>query len=190
MHPRYRRVDRASSRVDRAIAERVVTIEIAAAGVEHHPVLAALLELYVYDFSEILELDVGDDGRFYVPSLAIYASDPRCHAFLVRVDGKLAGFALVQRRSRLTGDEAVTDIAEFFVMHRYRRRGVGDHVARAMFDRFPGRWEVREKVNNPRAIAFWRRVIGRYTNGRFEEETRDDERWRGIVQRFDNGGSP
>ena len=36
------------------------------------------------------------------------------------------------------------------------------------------------------ATAFWRRVIGQYTLGAFEETVFDDERWRGPVQRFDN----
>jgi hypothetical protein len=35
---------------------------------------------------------------------------------LIRVDGRLAGFALVQERSRLTGDEAVREVAELLVM--------------------------------------------------------------------------
>ena len=45
---------------------------------------------------------------------------------------------------------------------------------------------MRQKDENARAIAFWRRVIDRYTGGRFEEDAIDDERWRGPVQRFDN----
>lgn len=148
--------------------------------------LAALLELYVYDFSAMLDLDVGEDGRFVVPAIDPYWADPRCHPFLLRVDGTLAGFALVQRRSRLTGDEAVTDMAEFFVLRRYRRHGVGARAAHWLFERFRGPWEVRQRPQNEAATAFWRRVIGRYTGGRLEELRLDDERWRGPVQRFDS----
>jgi predicted acetyltransferase len=151
------------------------------AGVEEESTLAALLQLYVYDFSEMLALDVGDDGRYAVPQ-----AEGR-DAFLVRVDGKLAGFALHAGKSRLTGEAGVHDVAELFVLQRYRRSGVGEQAARWLFDRFPGRWEVRQKAENTRAIAFWRRVIDRYTGGRFEEEALADERWRGVVQRFDNG---
>jgi predicted acetyltransferase len=155
-------------------------VQIAPSAAEERDVLSALLQLYVYDFSEMLGLDVEDDGRYHGPP--IEGRD----AFLVRVDGKLAGFALVLGKSRLTGEEGVHDVAEFFVLRRYRRSGVGEKAARWLFDRYPGRWEVRQKAANVRAIAFWRRVIDRYTGGRFDEEALDDERWRGLVQRFDS----
>ena len=151
--------------------------------------VSSLFELYVYDFSATLGLDVESNGRFHTPPLEAYWSDPRCHGFLIRADEKLAGFALVQERSRLTGDEAVRDVAELFVMRRYRRRGVGERVAVELFERFRGRWEVRQKAENVAATAFWRRVIGRHTRGTFDEIMWDDERWRGPVQRFDNGVS-
>jgi predicted acetyltransferase len=165
-----------------------VNVQITEAGPEEQARLTALFELYAYDFSELLGMDVADDGRFPVPPLDAYWTDPRCHAFLIRVDEKLAGFALVQQRSRLTGDETVCDVAEFFVMRRYRRHGVGERVARWLFDRFRGPWEVRQRSENPAATAFWRRSIARYTGGRFEEVVLDDERWHGPVQRFDSGG--
>lgn len=145
------------------------------------------MQLYAYDFSEILALDVGDDGRFRTPPLDVYFRDPKAHAFLFRIEEKLAGFALVQERSRLTGEEGVRDVAEMFVMRRHRRRGVGEQAAEWLFDRFGGRWEVRQKAENQAATAFWRRVIGRRTGGRFEEVAWDDERWRGPVQRFGSG---
>ena len=166
-----------------------MNVQVTAASNDDRERLAALFELYVYDFSEILALDVEEDGRFRAPPLDAYWTDPRCHAFLIRVDGRLAGFALVQERSRLTGDEAVRDVAELFVMRRYRRRGVGELVARWLFDRFRGPWEVRQKAENVAATAFWRRAIGRYTNGRFDEVMWDDARWRGPVQRFDSTSS-
>jgi predicted acetyltransferase len=157
-----------------------VNVQIAPVAAEEDSVLAALLNLYVYDFSEMLGLDVGDDGRYHLPP-----TEGR-DAFLLRVDGKLAGFAIHLGASRLTGDRGVHDVAEFFVLKRYRRAGVGEQAARWLFDRFPGRWEVRQKAENARAIAFWRRVIDRYTGGHFVEEVLADERWRGAVQRFDN----
>jgi predicted acetyltransferase len=156
------------------------------AGPDDEARLRALFELYVYDFSELLPLDVRDDGRFATPPLDRHLADGRGHSFLFRSAGKLAGFALVSPRSYFDGDEGVHDLAEFFVMRRYRRHGLGARAAAAVFDQFNGRWEVRQKRENVAAIAFWRRVIGDYTGGRFEDGERDDERWRGAVQRFDN----
>lgn len=151
-----------------------------------HQRLLALLQLYVYDFSEILPLEVAEDGRFHAPSVTAKLTAPDNYAFLIRVDDRLAGFALVQPRSYLTGDAGVFDMAELFVMRRHRHRGIGERVASWLFDRFRGSWEVRQKAENHAATAFWRRIIGRYTDGQFAELLLDDERWRGPVQRFDS----
>jgi predicted acetyltransferase len=148
------------------------------------PVLRHLIDLYAHDFSEQMGLDVGEDGRFAFPDLAPYWRDPWRRPFFVRVDGKLAGFVLVHARSRLSGEDGVHDMAEFFIMRKYRRQGVGERVARQIFDRFPGAWEVRERPSNTGAIAFWRRVIDRYTRGQFREVTWDDQIWQGPVQFF------
>jgi predicted acetyltransferase len=59
-------------------------------------------------------------------------------------------------------------------------------MARAIFDRFPGRWEVRVMAENLPAQAFWRATVSRYTGGRVEERMWDDDRWCGLVQFFDS----
>jgi predicted acetyltransferase len=147
-------------------------------------VLDNLFQLYTYDWSERLPLDVGDDGRFDGYPLDAYWRDDWRHPFLIRVDGKPAGFALVSARSRLTGTAGVSDMAEFFVMRRYRRKGVGFAAASAVFDRFKGPWEVRQRPDNADATSFWRRVIARYTNGSYQEDVWNDASWTGPVQRF------
>jgi predicted acetyltransferase len=51
-------------------------------------------------------------------------------------------------------------LAEFFILKRYRRTGIGLHAAQALFDRFRGRWQLSILARNAPAIAFWRRVLG------------------------------
>ena len=48
---------------------------------------------------------------------------------------------------------------------------------------------MREVARNTPAQAFWRKVIARYTGGRFIEVVCDDEQWRGPVQRFESAGA-
>jgi len=57
-------------------------------------VLENLVQLYCYDWSELTPLEVGDDGRFEALALAPYWLDDWRHALLLRVDDKLAGFAV------------------------------------------------------------------------------------------------
>src|SRR5262249_53587201 len=123
-------------------------VELIPATREQQQVLANLLELYVYDFSELLSLDTQEDGRFGYKHLPLYWSEAGRHPFLARVDGKLAGFVLVKRGPGVSCNEVVWDIAEFFVLRRYRRHGVGMRVAHEVWRRFPGTWEVRVREGN------------------------------------------
>ncbi len=148
------------------------------------PVLGNLLELYQYDFTEYTDDDLGPDGRFGYRYLDAYFTEPDRHAFLIKAGGQLAGFVLVRRAPSAAGAGDVADMAEFFVMRKYRRRGVGAEAARRAFDAFPGRWEVRAMAANLPAHAFWRRVIAAYTAGRFDERWLDDRAW--LMQSFDN----
>jgi predicted acetyltransferase len=161
-----------------------MAVILSPASVNERGVLANLMQLYVYDWSEILPLDVGPDGRFAEHAIDSYWQDDWRHPFLLRVDGALAGFALVAGRSRLTGQPGIHDMAEFFVMRRYRRRAVGLTAARAAFDRFPGPWEIRQRPDATAATAFWRRAIAQYTGGAYREVAWNDAAWTGPVQFF------
>lgn len=163
------------------------------------PIVRNLARFYVYDMSEHAGFDFPDDGMFEAgESLSNYwgirpeaAQDQwpahwRGFAHLVRAGGHPAGFALV----RQIGD-GLYDMGEFFVARKYRRKGAGATVATAMFRRYPGRWEVREMPTNVGAQAFWRRIIGEFTAGAYEEARETFPAYRNaefIVQRFDSTG--
>lgn len=115
-------------------------------------VLRRLVELYRYDFSEFDGADVGLHGEFGYRYLDHYWTESGRQPFLFRVDNNWAGFALVREMPPY-------DMAEFFVMRKYRRVGVGRRAAVDVFDRFPGAWQIRQQLSNSAATAFWRRVI-------------------------------
>jgi predicted acetyltransferase len=167
-----------------------VTTSILPAQREDSPLLRNLFQFYYYDMNELLGGPVGPGGLFSPPPLDAYWEDSWRHPFLLRVDGHPAGFALVHRRSRITGDPTIWDVAEFFVMRQYRHKGAGTELALHVFERFRGRWEVRQFPANVAATKFWRGVIAQHMSGAFEDAVSDDERWRGIVQRFDNASLP
>ena len=159
-------------------------VSLTPAAKAEQPALENLMQLYCYDWSELSAFDVGDDGRFLGPPLDSYWAQPSRHPFLLRVGDKLAGFALILQGSRLTRRSDVFDMAEFFVMRRYRRHGVGRAAAFAAFDRFKGPWEVRQREENAVATAFWRQAIGEYTHGDYREVRWNDADWVGPVQSF------
>ena len=138
-------------------------IEIVAAIREQQTVVANLLELYAHDFSGFYDVDLGPDGRFGYASLPLYWTDPNRHPFLIWVDRKLAGFALVKRGSEVTGNQNVWDLVEFFMARGFRRRGIGTSVAHELWRRHPGTWEVRVLEANVAAFPFWSRAIALFT---------------------------
>jgi predicted acetyltransferase len=129
-------------------------------------VLAQLLELYAHDLSDVFQMEVDDSGRYGYERLKSYFSEPDTrHAFLVRDQGHYAGFALATRGSPASEDAEVYDVAEFFILRRHRRSGLGRRVAFRLFDALPGRWFVRVSSDNAAALAFWSRVIEEYARG-------------------------
>ena len=156
-----------------------VTVEPVAFG--DKAVLRRLMQLYLHDMSEFTGDDVDAHGefpyRYFDQYWAPDAGEERYPLF-IRTDGSLAGFALVRR----AGDE--WQMAEFFVMRRFRRSGIGGEAAVMVFRRFAGPWFVHQLERNLPAQAFWPRVIGAFTGGTFKQG-RDE--W-GTWQRFEVRG--
>jgi predicted acetyltransferase len=85
--------------------------------------LSNLLELYIHDLSEAFpNIELGADGRFGYEKLPLYWSEPeRRFPFLIRFEGRVAGFVLAMRGSPASDDPDVFDVAEFFILRRHRR---------------------------------------------------------------------
>ena len=163
-------------------------VELVPITLDEKPVLAALIQFYVYDFTEFTGEDVDNAARFPHRQVDDYVSDPVRFPFLARVDGQWAGFALLHRCEAVDGGRSVMDIEQFFVMRKYRRRGTGETMAVTLFDRFPGRWQVRQRHDNFPAQQFWRTIITRYA-GSFDEITADTSPTGGPVQFFTSAPS-
>lgn len=134
-------------------------VDVVPATSDQSVIVANLFELYAHDFSEFHDVEIGDDGRFGFEKLSLFWSDPRRHAFLLRYRQKLAGFVFVKRGSEVNNLENVWDMAEFFVLRRYRRYGVGTEAARQIWTRFPGPWQIRVMESNKIAYHFWAHAI-------------------------------
>lgn len=159
-------------------------IEIVEASLDDKPLLQRLMEFYQYDFSEYDDQDLDSHGTYGYPWLDNYWREVGRHPFIVRVDGKLAGFVLVNQFAYLSSSE--WSIAEFFIMRKYRRKDVGKTAAFFIFDKFRGVWEVHQLETNQPSQHFWRKVISEYTHGQFLETFIDNERSRGPIQQFEN----
>ena len=153
------------------------------------PTLANLLELYMHDFSEFLPLELGADGRFGYAQLPLYWSEPDRHAFLIYIDKKPSGLAMVKRDRTGTEESPTWDMAEFFIVRAHRLSGAGTRAAHAVWDMFPGPWQVRVMQANSAAVRFWHKAISTYihADAHATEIEKNAQRW--IVFHFETNCS-
>lgn len=158
-----------------------MNFSISEATPEERPVVRHLLQLYLHDFSEFDGDEVDARGLYHYPWVEEYWRAPNA-AFLFKVAGNYAGFCLVDNDVLLPNSEY--SISEFFVLRKYRKRGLGRLAASSIFSSRPGAWEAAQHESNLPAQAYWRRVISEYTNGKYTEQFLDTEEWHGPVQTF------
>lgn len=164
-----------------------VTLEIARA--DQRAVFENLFQLYTHDFSEfwagLPRGDVDEEGRFPAyPYLDAYWQEEGRIPLLIRADGKIAGFALLNRMNH-TGQPVERNMAEFFILRKYRRGGIGTAAVDAIFTAYPGTWEAAVARKNLAALAFWRRVIS--SHPRMTDLAENDVNtsdWNGPVLRY------
>jgi predicted acetyltransferase len=141
------------------------SVSVAPAGQSARPLLGNLMQLYLHDLSEFTNERVSESGIYEYAYLDLYWTEPERHPFVISVGDEVAGFALVREIA-----PQLYELAEFFVLRSFRGRCVGEQAAVALFRRFPGTWQVAQEDANLPAQAFWRKVIGTYTGGKFAEE--------------------
>jgi predicted acetyltransferase len=165
-------------------------LSVARAEPNERPLIEGLFQFYIYDFSEFEpagsdRFDLDAEARFDpYPMLDQYWSDATCIPLLIRVGGKLAGFALINAFAH-SGETTDRGMAEFFILRKFRRSGLGAAAAGEILRRYPGRWEIAIARRNLPAIAFWPRVVGGLA---FVRELKtldmDEDLWRGPVLQF------
>lgn len=165
-----------------------MTVTLHIATPDQRPAIEGMMQLYIHDFSEQwfdqARGELGEDGQFEPYPLDPYWSEPGHWPYLIRKDGHLAGFALVNNRPHL---KRPTDahMGEFFVLRKHRRGGTGTKAAQALFALHSGAWEVAVAKRNVPALPFWRGAIESYEKAAdIETIDVDDAAWTGPIFRF------
>lgn len=139
--------------------------EIAKVQASERETLMNLLEKYQYEFSQWDKLDVDETGLYGYPYLHCYFEEAARHPYFIRVDGKLAGFVLVSDYPEAPGVPTDFTLSEMFVMHKYRRMGVGRAAVKQVLSRHHGKWQLKRHPGNIGSVRFWDEVIPLCTNG-------------------------
>lgn len=128
----------------------------------HGPDLACienLMQFYNYELSAWYPVAFAASGLYAIRSKAAYWAQPGVQPFLIRVDGELAGFAVVD--DEVVQPQAAFNLGYFFVARRFRGQGVGLAAFAALLQRYPGVWEVYHLARNEPAGQFWARALQR-----------------------------
>ena len=152
--------------------------------------IESLMQFYIYDFSEFArepkDFRFNEEGAFQpYPHLEEYFDASDRWPLLIFVEDQIAGFALINQHSHLTGGHVERNMGEFFVGRPFRRHGVATEAFHAMLALHPGRWEVAVAVRNAPARAFWPRAIAAAPNVSGIEQTEGDgDHWTGPIWSF------
>jgi len=152
------------------------TISLIAATITDYPLIQNMARFYVYDFSRTCgfissKWTLPEDGLYECFDLKKYIDDPDRHAFLINVDGEIAGFALVDQV--VQSAESTWNMGEFFILAKFQGKGIGQKVAHQIWDLFGGAWEVSVIPENKPAYHFWQKTIRGFTNGHYKEKIWD-----------------
>lgn len=141
-------------------------------------IILNLMQLYTYELSffedDTTNFNLLDNGLYSMSKyIELYWKEEKRHPYILKCDGKLAGFVLER-----FNENNMNEIAEFFVLNRYRKLGAGTFMANEMFKRYKGKWEIRTLLKNKRAQEFWRKVIKEASDDNYEEYLiRDNSRY-------------
>lgn len=165
-------------------------IQIALIPYEDKTILYNLIQLYRYDSSEFDGHVLNEHGFYLYKYLDNQWTEDYRRPFIVKVDGEIAGFAFVildvpKEFTVLSLSEKTNVMSDFFIMRKYRGKGVGKKVAFSLFNQFRGVWEIKQTYNNKIAYQFWKNVITEYDGeNSLQEKISPNERWNGPVMVF------
>lgn len=136
-----------------------------ASSVDEKEILRNLLALYLHDLSEFTaDLDINERGFFEYEGLNMYYQKETLSPLLYKVDGEYAGFILFNEPP-YAPEDVDYNINEFFLLRKYRGKGIAQEVTKELFRQYPGRYMILQLVANTPAIKFWHKV---YRNSNLE----------------------
>lgn len=128
---------------------------------DQRQLLFNLNQKYLYEMTNYYDDPLDERGNLHYGHFDEYFTDPARTALLIYDGDALAGFAMLNPCSYFGGTVDHV-MAEFTIFPMYRRRHLATGAAEAIFERWPGRWEVKFNENNAAARSLWTGVTARY----------------------------
>lgn len=127
---------------------------------ESPEIIMNLFQYYIYDMSEYTKFKPNVDGTFTVDETVVKLTDywtfQDHYPYLIMVDDEIAGFSLIRK---FPFDKDYFDIGQFFVLRKFKNKGIGRKAFELSVRKHPGKWMTRVLPNNTGAYKFWEKVI-------------------------------
>jgi predicted acetyltransferase len=142
---------------------------------ENRLLIANLFNYYVYDMSEFMGWQPAKSGLYVEDPEQIeiheYWQWPDHFPYLIRFNDEVAGFALI----RFLTKENCFDVGQFFILRKFKGKHIGHKALEEVFQKHPGRWQVRVLVENIGARAFWESVLPKLADSEVKSTVDSDE---------------
>ncbi|GHU57670.1 hypothetical protein FACS189444_0130 [Spirochaetia bacterium] len=134
--------------------------------VEEKEILRNIMEKYLYEFSQYENTDVNKLGLYGYNWLDCYWTEKNRYPYFIFVDNVLAGFVLINdyQENNIKTDYTM---AEFFIMYKYRRFGIGKYIVYNVLNKYKGKWQIMYHPKNIISLKFWNNIVKEYTNGQY-----------------------
>lgn len=127
-----------------------------------------LLQKYLCEMSAYYpDLEVDGNGNYPYEHFEDYFSDPTRRAYIIYDGDSVAGFVMLNKIS-VFGEDIDHSVAEFFILPKFRRTGLGTDIFLVLRKQFKGQWEIKFDSTNAPAAAFWTKMTST-----LEPEVRD-----------------
>lgn len=132
------------------------------------------MKTYFYDYlRELSEFDpdilFDEHGTPIYKWYEYYWKDKERYPFYLIIDEQIAGLAMIREMNKTS-----YDIAEFYVLPKFRQGGNAIWFATELTKLFDGQFTFSTRFSNPRAIKFWGKFAQLFSNNEYV----DDEIWR------------
>ena len=130
-------------------------------------ILENLFPYYVYDMSEYMGWSPNSDGLYAFKSTSLdpYWTQAKHIPYFIYADKELAGFVLLRD---YPDKSEVYDIEQFFVLRKFKGKGIGKMAVVELFGRYPGKWQIRVLKENTAALKFWLSAVMNVVDNNYE----------------------
>ena len=140
------------------------------------------LETLMVDYFKEINPSKIINNQLDYPYLDDYWNEKSRIPLFIELENEIVGFVLINDFTLYEPFNAIQSIAEFYIKPPFRRQNIGKETAFLLFNKYKGKWEIKQDVNSHGAQTFWRTIIEEFTKGDYQEIYYDENNEKATIQ--------